>query len=90
MGSLESWSIQDWILLPSPHPSRSLSSEYRISYLQAPVFLGAQLHTLRARAYFCLKMGRMFELKHDCGSKTIMPKREPVLNDIDYPNHDTN
>jgi hypothetical protein len=50
-----------------------------LPFLQAPVFLGAQLHTLRARVYFCLKMGRgMLELKHDLLTFLLRKKCSPT------------
>jgi hypothetical protein len=48
--------------------------------LQAPVFLGAQLHTLRARVYcFCLQMGRNVGAQSRLGNKNNYAKVKPRL-----------
>jgi hypothetical protein len=48
-------------------------------FLQAPVFLGAQLHSNGRACILVYRWVEMFELKHDCSSKTIMPKCQPDL-----------
>jgi hypothetical protein len=55
----------------SPYP--------RYFYLQAPVFLGAQLHSLRALVNFALQMGRNVGAQTRLAAKIIKPKCDPDL-----------